>query len=81
MGVFAGGYISDLVVTRLGVHSRLWLLGVCTLLATPFSVLTLHLDPPYAFATLIFYYFFGEQISALDIHPPPLLTINFKKNS
>ena len=61
VGVFAGGYISDLVVTRLGVHSRLWLLGVCTVLATPFSVLTLHLDPPYAFATLIFYYFFGEQ--------------------
>ena len=61
VGVFAGGYISDLVVTRLGVHSRLWLLGVCTVLATPFSLLTLHLDPPYAFATLIFYYFFGEQ--------------------
>jgi len=60
VGVFAGGYISDLVVTRLGVHSRLWLLGVCTVLATPFSVLTLHLDPPYAFATLIFYYFFAE---------------------
>ena len=31
-GVFAGGYISDLVVTRLGVHSRLWLLGVCTVI-------------------------------------------------
>ena len=30
MGVFAGGYISDLVVTKLGVHSRLWLLGTAT---------------------------------------------------
>ena len=75
VGVFAGGYISDLVVTRLGVHSRLWLLGACTLLATPFSVLTLPLAPPYAFATLIFYYFFGEQISTLNIHPPIPLTI------
>ena len=61
VGVFAGGYISDLVVTRWGVHSRLWLLGLFTLLATPFSLLTLHFDPPYAFATLIFYYFFGER--------------------
>merc|ERR1712062_278584 len=60
VGVFAGGYISDLVVTRWGVHSRLWLLGLFTLLATPFSLLTLHFDPPYAFTTLIFYYFFAE---------------------
>ena len=30
LGVFSGGYLSDLLVTRLGVHSRLWLLGVAT---------------------------------------------------
>ena len=60
VGVFAGGYISDLVVTKLGVHSRLWLLGAATILAAPLSALTLYLDPPYAFATLMFYYFFAE---------------------
>lgn len=60
VGVFIGGYISDLVVTRLGLHSRLWLLGVCTVVATPFAVLTLHLDPPHAFGTLLLYYFFAE---------------------
>merc|ERR1719228_566272 len=60
VGVFIGGYISDLVVTRLGLHSRLWLLGTCTVVATPFAVLTLHLDPPQAFGTLMLYYFFAE---------------------
>ena len=56
---FAGGYISDRVVVRLGLHSRLWLLGLATVLATPFAALTLHLDPPAAFGTLLLYYFFG----------------------
>eukprot|EP00092_Neocalanus_flemingeri_P009696 GFUD01010442.1.p1 GENE.GFUD01010442.1~~GFUD01010442.1.p1 ORF type:complete len:486 (+),score=62.98 GFUD01010442.1:259-1716(+) len=60
VGVFIGGYISDLVVTRLGLYSRLWLLGACTMVATPFAVLTLHLDPPHAFGTLLLYYFFAE---------------------
>ena len=30
LGVLSGGYISDLLVTRLGVHSRLMLLGAAT---------------------------------------------------
>jgi len=60
VGVFAGGYISDRVVVRLGLHSRLWLLGLATVLATPFAALTLHLDPPAAFGTLLLYYFFAE---------------------
>jgi len=60
VGVFIGGYISDLVVTRLGLYSRLWLLGACTVVATPFAVLTLHLDPPHSFGTLMLYYFFAE---------------------
>jgi len=59
-GVVGGGYLSDLVVTRLGLHSRLWLLSLCTMLATPFAVLTLYLEPPKAFATLMGYYFFAE---------------------
>jgi len=65
VGVFLGGYISDLVVTRLGLHSRLWLLGICTVLSTPFAVLTLHLQPPQAFFTLLLYYFFAETWFAL----------------
>lgn len=60
VGVVGGGWLSDLVVSRLGLHSRLWLLALATLLATPFSILTLYLQPPYAFATLMGYYFFAE---------------------
>jgi len=60
LGVFSGGYLSDLLVTRLGVHSRLWLLGVATIFATPLAAMTLHFDPPIAFITLLFYYFFAE---------------------
>jgi len=60
LGVFSGGYLSDLLVTRLGVHSRLWLLAVATILATPLAAMTLHFEPPMAFITLLFYYFFAE---------------------
>merc|ERR1712029_1090230 len=40
--------------------SRLWLLGAATIIATPFAGLTLLFDPPTAFITLLFYYFFAE---------------------
>jgi len=59
-GVFAGGFFSDRLVKFLGLHSRLWLLTVCTIIAVPFSVGTLYLRPPWAFVCLIFYYFFAE---------------------
>ena len=48
-GVFAGGFFSDRLVSHLGIHSRLWLLFVCTLLAAPLAVGTLHFPPPGAF--------------------------------
>ena len=76
-----------MAVTRLGLHSRLWLLSICTvsisivivvaivaivvivvsmlqLMATPFAILTLYLEPPHAFATLFAYYFFGKTLFA-----------------
>jgi len=59
-GVFAGGYFSDRLVTRLGLHSRLWLLAGCTLIAAPLALATLYLQPPTAMATLILYYLFSE---------------------
>ena len=47
--MFAGGFFSDRLVSHLGIHSRLWLLFVCTLLAAPLAVGTLHFPPPGAF--------------------------------
>jgi MFS family permease len=64
-GVLAGGIFSDILVKRMGIRSRLWLLGGFHLLATPFAALTLHLSPPYAFATLMGYYFFAETWFAI----------------
>ena len=34
------------------------------LMATPFAILTLYLEPPHAFATLFAYYFFGKTLFA-----------------
>jgi len=59
-GVFVGGFLSDRLVKRLGLHSRLWFLSACTTLAVPFSFGTLYFPPPYAFVSLIIYYFFAE---------------------
>jgi len=59
-GVFAGGFFSDRLVSKLGLNSRLWLLSGCTLMAAPFAVLTLYLEPPASMATLIVYYLFAE---------------------
>jgi len=60
LGTLAAGSLSDLLVTSLGSHSRLWLLAAATILAAPLAALTLALAPPQAFVTLAFYYFFAE---------------------
>jgi len=59
-GVFAGGFLSDIAAKKLGLHSRLWILTVTTLLSVPFSVGVLTTPPPYMFVCLLFYYFFAE---------------------
>jgi len=64
-GVFAGGYFSDRVVSRLGLPSRLWLLALATLLATPLAAATLLLAPPPAMAALAAYYLFAETWFAI----------------
>jgi len=75
-GVFAGGFFSDRLVKHLGLPSRLWLLFICTLLASPLAVATLHFPPPAAFGCLIAYYFLAETWFAVlftvivEIVPP-----------
>ena len=61
VGVFTGGVVSDMLVSRLGTHSRLVLLSCTTLVAAPAAALTLYLDPPLAFIALLVYYFFGKE--------------------
>ena len=51
--------------TRLGLPSRLWLLALATLLATPLAAATLLLAPPPAMAALAAYYLFAETWFAI----------------
>ena len=64
-GVFAGGFFSDRLVGRLGLHSRLWLLAACTLAAAPLAAATLYLEPPGAMGALLAYYLFAETWFAI----------------
>ena len=64
-GVFFGGWFSDRIVTRLGLHSRLWVLSAFTLISVPFAVLTLTLEPPTALVMLLLYYFCAETWFAI----------------
>merc|ERR1712241_920729 len=64
-GVFVGGFLSDRLVKKLGLHSRLWVLSVFTLISVPFACLTLYLEPPYALAMLLLYYFCAETWFAI----------------
>ena len=46
-GVFFGGFFSDRIVAKLGLHSRLWVLSAFTLLSVPFACLTLYFEVSY----------------------------------
>jgi len=59
-GVFAGGFLSDIAVKKMGMHSRLWILAASQICAVPLSVGVLSVEPPYMFVCLLFYYFFAE---------------------
>jgi len=64
-GVFFGGFFSDRIVGKLGLHSRLWVLSVCTIVAVPFACLCLYLEPPTALVMLLLYYFCAETWFAI----------------
>jgi len=65
VGVVSGGFITDQLQKKFGLHSRLWVQSVFLLLATPFAVLTLYLQPPYCFIALALYYLFAETWFAI----------------
>jgi len=64
-GVVSGGYITDILQKKFGLHSRLWVQSGFLTLATPFAVLTLYLEPPYCFIALALYYFCAETWFAI----------------
>lgn len=56
-----GGFISDRLVRRLGLYSRILVIGVSLLIAAPFAAGTLYFDPPGAYFFQIPTYIFGEM--------------------
>jgi len=64
-GVFFGGFFSDRIVTRLGLHSRLWVLSAFTMLSVPFAFLTLYTPPITSWIMLLIYYFCAETWFAI----------------
>jgi len=64
-GVFFGGFFSDRIVAKLGLHSRLWVLSGFTLLSVPFACLCLYFEPPTALVMLLLYYFCAETWFAI----------------
>jgi len=64
-GVVSGGWITDRLQKRFGLHSRLWVQSAFLTLATPFAVLTIYLEPPYCFIALALYYLFAETWFAI----------------
>ena len=52
-GVFFGGWLSDRLVQKLGLHSRLWVLGAFQLLAAPWAALVLYLQASYWYQSCI----------------------------
>ncbi|XP_061169687.1 MFS-type efflux pump MSMEG_3705-like [Saccostrea echinata] len=61
VSVLLGGFISDRLVRRLGLYSRILVIGISLLIAAPFAAGTLYFDPPGAYFFQIPTYIFGEM--------------------
>lgn len=75
IGVVAGGVVSDKFVKKMGVRSRLAVLAISQLLATPGSFGSVIFDPEWALITLGLSYFFGMSMLTLPTHTQ--FTYNF----
>ncbi|XP_043268427.1 putative metabolite transport protein HI_1104 isoform X2 [Venturia canescens] len=61
IGVVAGGVISDKFVAKMGIRSRVAVLAISQLIATPFAFGSVYFDPLWAMITLGICYFFAEM--------------------
>nr|XP_039262749.1 protein spinster-like [Styela clava] len=61
IGIASGGLISDLIVVKHGVHTRMWVLAISQALASPLAFGVLYLTPPFCFFSLIAAYLFAEM--------------------
>lgn len=60
IGVVAGGVVSDKFVAKMGVRSRVIILALSQIIATPFAFGSVYCEPVGAMISLGFSYFFGQ---------------------
>lgn len=60
IGVVVGGVVSDKIVAKMGIKSRVAVLAISQLIATPGAFGSVYFEPFWAMITLGLSYFFGE---------------------
>lgn len=60
IGVVVGGVISDKFVAKMGIRSRVAVLAISQIIATPFAFGSVYFNPLWAIITLGISYFFGK---------------------
>lgn len=60
IGVVVGGIVSDKIVKKRGIKSRIAVLAVSQLIATPFAFGSVYCEPLWAMINLGISYFFGK---------------------
>ncbi|KAG7205141.1 hypothetical protein KM043_005510 [Ampulex compressa] len=61
IGVVVGGVVSDKFVAKMGIRSRVAVLAISQLIATPFALGSVYFEPLYAMISLGISYFFAEM--------------------
>lgn len=61
IGVVVGGIVSDKIVAKMGIKSRVAVLAISQLIATPGAFGSVYFDPLWAMITLGLSYFFGRS--------------------
>lgn len=61
IGIVVGGVVSDKIVAKMGIRSRVAVLAISQLIATPFAFGSIFFEPLFAMITLGISYFFAEM--------------------
>lgn len=61
VGVVVGGVVSDKIVAKMGIRSRVAVLAISQLIATPFAFGSVYFEPLWAMINLGISYFFAEM--------------------
>lgn len=63
-----GGVVSDKIVAKMGIRSRVAVLAISQLIATPGAFGSVYFNPFWAMVTLGFSYFFGKYHQFFRCH-------------